>query len=774
MLLVINFPHLIRLLVLVGLLAIAARAQAQWLEPIEVIRGQDSADIVIHFSDKILYKSHAPLEQGKLLRIAFRPIDGQAVTREFIEETIRAPEVDRVPRATVVYAHMEDAIVVTFPQSTKFSVRSGADGRSIVITVPLLPGAAAPTPTPPVPVPSPAVPVPSPAPAVPPPAAPRPEAPVAVPPKTEAATPVPAELPPAPAQAPADVEALAKGFMDDARRAMAAKDGPTAVNRLNRVLGLPSNSQTEPAQALIGEARELNGEIAKARAEYELYLRLFPKGAAAARVRERLAALPKESAVPLARPLPKEAGPAEWTVFGSVSAYYYTGKSQIDTLIAPPPGQLTFNQSTLSLVDQDSLITSVNLNARRRDAFTDTRIVVRDTDNKNYLSPSRSYNRLYSAYVEHNDRRLGYYARAGRQNPNGMGVLERFDGVQAGYNLGTQWRVNGVYGDAVEFMSPFKKNFYGVSVDYLPQAGHPGASVYAINQTLDGFANRRAVGSELRYFDGHLSGYGMLDYDVLYKGINIAMLQGNYVSDAGTNYFLVLDHRQAPSFSLTNALLAAPGFSLKDLIATEGLETVRAQAKALTAVSDMFGIGFTHPWTERWQLGADYRLSQISATEPVVAIIPLAVIGTCLGTIDPADPNNCRFDTASQQGTGKNHVVTLQAIGTNLFATNAVGVVSLSFIMAPTYSGQSVSLNYVLPFWEKWRLDTNLRYYTQKDDFGGHQDRTSPSFKLSYQWGTTLYFEGEIGEEISNSSTTGFSDHIKRDYFYLGLRWDFR
>ncbi len=765
-----RFCNCIRLLAILGLLACVAPAVAQWLEPIEVIPGQDSADIVIRFSDKVLYQSHAPLNEGKLVRIAFRPSDGQAGQREFIEETIRAPKVDRVPRVTVVYAHMEDAVVVTFPERTRFSVRPGADGRSIVITVPLLPGPAVPSPPVPAPVPPPAAP-PAAVPQVTPPA----PAQVAVPPAAAPQIAAPAtEIAAPPAQAPADVEALAKGFMDEARRAIAAKDGPTAVNRLNRVLGLPSNSQTEAAQALIGEARELNGEPAKARAEYELYLRLFPNGAAAPHVRERLAALPRESAVPAPRPVAKEAGPAEWSVFGSVSAYYYTGKSQIDTLVAPPPGQLTFNQSTLSLVDQNSLITSVNLNARRRDAFSDTRIVVRDTDNKNYLNTSRSYNRLYSAYVEHNDRRLGYYARAGRQNPNGMGVLDRFDGVQAGYNLTPQWRVNGVYGDAVEFLSPFKKNFYGLSVDYLAQAGRPGVSVYAVNQTLDGFANRRAVGSELRYFDGHLSGYGMLDYDVLYKGVNIAMLQGNYVSDAGTNYFLVLDHRQAPSYSLTNALLAAPGFNLKDLIAVEGLETVRAQAKALTAVSDMFGIGFTHPWTERWQLGADYRLSQISATERVVAVIPLAVIGTCLGTIDPADPDNCRFDTASQQGTGKNHVLTLQAIGTNLFATNAVGVASVSFIMAPSYSGQSISLNYVLPFWEKWRLDTNLRYYTQRDDFGGHQDRTSPSFKLSYQWGTSLFFEGEVGEEISNSSSVGFSDHIKRDYFYIGLRWDFR
>jgi hypothetical protein len=560
--------------------------------------------------------------------------------------------------------------------------------------------------------------------------------------------------------------------MDEARRAIAAKDLNTAINRLNRVLGMPSSSQTESAQALIGEAREMNGEILKARAEYDLYLKLFPSGPNAARVRDRLAALPKNVAAARApRALPKEAGPAEWTFNGSISSYYYTGNSQIETLTPPPPGQLTFSRETLSMVDQNSLITSVNLNARRRDAFTDTRIVVRDTDNKNYLKPERSYNRLYSAYIDHTDRKLGYYMKLGRQNPNGMGVMDRFDGLQAGYNLNPQWRVNAVYGDAVEFNSPFKKNFYGGSVDFLPQPGLPGFGVYAINQTLDGLANRRAVGTEVRYFDGRATAYGMLDYDVLYKGVNIALLQGNYLSEAGDNYFFVIDHRQAPSYSLTNALPATPGLSLQEMVAIQGLDQVRAQASALTAKSDMFAIGVTHPLTENWQVGVDYRVSSISSTQPVMAVLPLAVIGTCLGTIDPVN-NTCVIDTASQQASGKNHVVTFQAVGTNLLITNAVGVANLSLIQAPTYAGQALSLGYVLPFWEKWRLDANLRYYTQKDDSGDKQDRVSPSLKLAYQWRNSLYLEGEVGREVSNSSGPTRNDRTRRDYMYMGVRLD--
>lgn len=752
-------------------------ANAQIIDRVDVMPGENEAEIVVQFSQKILYLRHTPLHDGKNLRIFIRLIDTNLVESDLMQETVRASKTDRVPNVTVLYPELVNGMLVTFSRTTKYSVRPGTDGRSIIITVPLLPATKAPAPTTPAKKPVEEVVKGLPPASL---AAPSAIVPPLVSQPTEAVPQVFKEdlaIPVAPPPVPsaAEVETRARAYLDEARRAMAAKDPAMAVNRLNRILGMPASSQTEAAQALIGEARETNGEILKARAEYELYLKLFPAGPSAVRVRERLAALPKDAAVARARPraLPKEAGPAEWTFNGSVSSYYYTGKSQIETLVPPPPGQLTFSRDTLSMVDQDSLITSLNLNARRRDAFTDTRIVVRDTDNKNFLSPTRSYNRLYSAYIDHNDRQVGYYLRAGRQNPNGMGVMDRFDGLQAGYNLNPEWRVNAVYGDAVEFNSPFKKNFYGASVDLLPQTGLPGIGVYAIQQTLDGMANRRAVGTEIRYFDGRATAYGMLDYDVLYKGVNIALLQGNYLNDGGDNYFFVIDHRRAPSYSLTNALPAAPGLSLQELVALQGIDQVRAQASALTAMSDMFSIGVTHPLSESWQVGVDYRLSSISSTQPVMAVLPLAVIGTCLGTIDPVN-ETCVIDTAAQQASGKNHVVTFQAVGTNLFFANAVGVANLSLIQAPSYTGQALGVGYVLPFWEQWRIDTNLRYYTQKDDSGDKQDRISPSLKLSWQWRASLYLEGEMGREVSNSSGPTRNDHSRRDYVYMGVRWDFR
>jgi hypothetical protein len=187
----------------------------------------------------------------------------------------------------------------------------------------------------------------------------------------------------------------------------------------------------------------------------------------------------------------------------------------------------------------------------------------------------------------------------------------------------------------------------------------------------------------------------------------------------------------------------------------------------------MLALGVTRPFSDKWQVGLDYRASSISSTQPIVAVLPLAVIGTCLGTIDQVN-NTCLIDTASQRGSGLNHVVSMQAVGTNLFFPNAVGLANISLIKAPTFKGEASSLGYVFPLMEQFRIDSNLRYYNQKDDSDNKQDRLSFSTKLSYQWRTSLYLEGELGHEVSNSSGITRNDHSKRDYVYFGVRGDFR
>lgn len=825
---------------------------AQVLDRIDVEERSADADIVIRFNERIQYRRHVPKEDGKLLRIFFVLADNYGVEEELMQETLSTRKTDRMPKVTVTYPELINAMLVTFPVSTKFSVRPGTDDKSIIITIPLAPikepaakdlpvrpsssvsGDLFPAVPPPQPasvesktdhLPAPVIsskqvasavservtpisPVPIPTVVVAQPGAPvMPTALESSQVSTEEAkekptgdvspglTEAPAELQVA-SELPQDMsleetEAKASAYMTEARQAMAGKDPLIAINRLNRILGMASNHQTEPAQALIGEAREMNGEIAKAKAEYQLYLKLFPEGNSVDKVRQRLAAItvPEKSAKTSApRVRPKDTGPTPWMFFGNLSVNQYRGKSRIESE-QTTPASLTPTTQKLSMVDQDSLVTSINLNARHRDAVSDTRLVFRDTNLRNTLTPDRSYNRVYSAYGEHTDRDIGYFIRGGRQNPAGSGVMSRFDGVTGYYSLMPELRVGAVYGDAVEFNTPYKRSFYGLNAEYPAEAGRPGVNLYMIEQTIDGYLDRRAVGSEVRYFDGSLSGFAILDYDTLYKDINIAMLQGNYLTEGGDSYYVMYDRRRSPSYGLTNAL-GLPGFdTIRSMVDQFGESEMRRMVKGNTALSEMMSAGVTHKLSSDWQIGGDYRTSKISGTNPVQLLTQLCpdfvagdptTIQTCTVSGQPITLYCSSIDivngtcTTSAQGSGTTRSYSLQLLGSNLFHPNAVGVGFLSYTEGETYKGKALGLNYTLPFLASWRFDANMNYYVQNDNAGGKAERISPNLKLSYQWGNSLNLEAQIGQDVARNSTTTSSDRSTRNYIYSGARWDLR
>ena len=168
-----------------------------------------------------------------------------------------------------------------------------------------------------------------------------------------------------------------------ARAALDAGSSAVAAERLNQVLMLPPNSHSQDAQELVGLARERAGETAKARAEYELYLRLFPDGEGAARVRGRLAALGTPDSPVAPRP---DRAPVR-AVSGTFSQYYYGGRTKVETAFNTPT---TVDRSSFSATDQSSLVTNLDLTLRNRTESSDNRFVLRDTNSMSFLSSQNS------------------------------------------------------------------------------------------------------------------------------------------------------------------------------------------------------------------------------------------------------------------------------------------------------------------------------------------------------------------------------------------------
>jgi tetratricopeptide (TPR) repeat protein len=676
-------------------------AQAHVIDRIDINHAGGEAEIHIQFDVRIQYLREASLKNGEI-HVFVQLLEADPDSTSLLPEAKDSPPTDITPHFSVAYPGLDSSLTIKFDNEVSYRVRPGNDGRSISIFTPAL----------------------------------KPK----IEPQTEA---LPAAI------TPEAVEQKAKQLFDSARTALKQGQAAAAVETLNQLLNLPPNQQSQAAQELIGEAREKNGEYAKARVEYELYLKLYPDAPDVKQVKAMLANLPAEAYVK-PQAVRKQTVDQRMMAYGSFSQSYYSGVFHTDTATANG-ANIIFD--TLSGTDQSMLITSLDLTGRKLTENTDTRIVVRDDYRSNFLSNTKNDNRLSSFYVEQSGRDRSYLYRLGRQAGTAGGVLGRFDGAWLGYSLNSTWRVNGVLGIPVDFYNTDaeRKTFAGLSIDLTRLPEQWSGNGYFIEQRVGSVVDRQAVGIEAHYFDTKRNYMGQLDYDRMFKEVNIAMFQGNWMNQAGDNYTLLADHRKSPTLQLTNALLGQTTQSIADALLLPGvtMESLVADAKALTPTANLLMVGMTHPYSSRLRLGGDFRINNISGTEATATL--------------PAVP-----------GSGNMYILTVQAIGNSLLLENDLGVASASYISAQTYKGQSLAFTQTETFRQRWRLDVSLQLYNQKDDLDVHMTRITPSLKLSYRMNESMSFDGEGGVENTHNSSPINDERIRRYYVYVGYRWDFQ
>lgn len=594
-----------------------------------------------------------------------------------------------------------------------------------------------------------------------------------------APAPVIPDLSGAPAPSAAETDARAAALLAQAKTADAQQDHAFALARLNDLLELPPNVSTREAQALAGDIRLRSGDAVRARAEYETFLKLYPSGPDADRVRLALAQLP----TPGEKSARRQKAPIEptSTISGSISSFYFGGSSKVrtqefeDSPISGLP-QLA-NENTLAGTDQKQLLTSADLNWRYRDSDTDMRFVFRDAFTKDFLR-DKSKNRLTAMYFEHRSSLHGTSIKLGRQSPTGGGVLNRFDGVQAGYSFLPKWKVNAVFGKPTEDLLNSSRHFYGAWIDAEALTSSLSGSLYVNQQMIDAEVDRRAVGVELRYFSPSISVSGTLDYDTLIKGLNIASLQGTWQSAENTVVNVLVDRRATPILQLGNALffglpLPAPteldpngtrlATSLKDLLKNGfSVGSLRDSVKATTTDTTQGLIALTTPINANWQVGGDVRVTNLGALPAIRDILP------------------------NGQGSSKNHSFGGQVIGTNLYSVRDTHVLSVSFLkgssqaLNPTsgnstlsYTGQLISYNNSSQWNENWLFEPSLKLYFQKDNQGVKTSRYGPGLRVTYRAFKQLSLESELSGEYGKLTGPSRNEKSNRYFYYVGVRYDF-
>lgn len=720
-------------------------AAAQVLDRIEILdtrRGQ--AEIHIVFNTRAIYLSHSPPKRGDRLEVFLQFPELPPTQRLSRQQQAASPRSPGMPKLTVVFPAQQtnrtSSLVIQFSQPVEYtvSVRNVQRSSVVVVSIPL-----------------------------------RPKPDTA---KSPAVSPAPRQSPlTLPERKPGEtVEAYAERLMQHAKAALQAEQYEHAIVLFNALLNLPPNRYTQEAQELVGMARERSGEIAKAKIEYELYLKLYPEGEGAARVRERLAALDKVKPVPRARRKkkrpPKER--REFSVFGTLTQFYFGGFSQQKTTQDNNGVQTT---TTTSTQDQSLLLTTADVTGRYRFNEYDTKIVLRGSYGQDFLDTRDQKDpRLRALYIEHGDNER-YGIRIGRQPGNAGGILDlRFDGGWFRYKVAPYCSLNFVAGkprpfllqtgrspdDPREFQFSTDRHLAGINLDFGPVQDAFSGNIYFLNQVVRGLTDRRAIGVELRYVDEQRTGFLLLDYDVHFGVLNIANFNGTWISPLGTTFNLLVDHRKSPFVQTTNALLANGPNSIEASLSGFSEAELNALAAALSGDSDLYLLGVTHPITARWQLGGDVRLNRVSG----------------VSTIQPStdDTGAPILSSALLQlpDTGNVWTFTLQALGMEFLWKSHTIVFNASIVHSKDFDGQTLGVSSLARFENRWQVDTLFTVFRQQNATGIDQYRIAPSVRVDYRWSPSVALEGLFGLEQTFSNGPTIDDSLLREFFFLGIRWE--
>ncbi len=532
-------------------------------------------------------------------------------------------------------------------------------------------------------------------------------------------------------------------LMNDAKAALAKRNFTAATENLTLLVRQPEYPERERAQELLGLSRERAGQLAHAKAEYEEYLRRYPQGQAAGRVRTRLKTLAIAGRKPRAT---RGAGDEQtgWFWSGGFSQLYRRDQNKVTT-----SGQ------SFSSTSQNALINYGDLLARRRGERFEflSRVYAGYTKSmvKGIDGSGNSQSQVNAAFIELTDKKLDLTGRIGRQSRGTGGIFGSFDGAWLAYRLTPRFTINATYGYPVDTVTEGPKSgrtFTGLSLDFGTFAQSWDFSTYVVNQKFEGQVDRRAVGLETRYFRPGRSLIALVDYDTYFKSVNNITLIGSLALPKSWQLSVNMDRRNAPLLTIRNALIGQPVTTLEDL----GINFTQAEidqlARDRTAKSDVYALTLSRPIGERYQISTDFFVTKSDGTP-------------ASGNVPESPPS------------GTDRTVQFQVFGTSLWKASDLHVLSLRYQKSDTGTTQSVSLSSRLPIYKSWRLGPRLRVDRIKYDFDDTTQTTlSPSLRLEYLHSRTL-FEFEAGSDFGSRDIPLDKQKTNAFYFSLGYRLGF-
>ena len=509
-------------------------------------------------------------------------------------------------------------------------------------------------------------------------------------------------------------------LLHDARTALEKHQYPEAVDLLSRLLRQAEYPARADAQELMGLVRERAGQLAQAKAEYQEYLRRYPEGAGAARVRARLQTLAASSLEPRSTGDFGTAARSRFTMVGSAALTYQYGRDQTVS-----------TGTTTSTTSVNAALIYGDLLLRDRGERFDFTARVDAGYTQNLVNTfGGSQDRTTAAYAEVTDRALGLTGRAGRQSLASQGVIGLFDGLFVGYRAGSQFSIGAAAGlpAYTSYSSVSARQKFGtVTAECGPYQAWV-FDAYLFDETAAGATERRSIGLQSRYTVPGATMVLLTDYDIAFQQLNAATLIGNVKVAQVWILGFDADYRRSPLLELSNALIGQSAPDLTTLRTEFTPSQIRQLALDRTATSETAVVSVSRPFGERWQFMLDFAALRLGGTPPSGGV-------------------------AATSSTGLDKNVSVQMAGSSLLQSSDLHILGARFDDSPTSRSTTLSWDARFALPGAWRIGPRLSVERlDNTSLGGRQMLYLPEVRGDWT-GRRSVFEIIAGYQLQQQQT---------------------
>jgi len=530
-------------------------------------------------------------------------------------------------------------------------------------------------------------------------------------------------------------------LMQKARQSFNGKKYRSAIRYLTALVEAGKHKYSQDALEQLGLARQRLGQKERAAKTYARYIKLYPSSKGTPRVKQRLAGLltaskPARKKIHLLTVQKKN----EISSYGNLSQFYRWNRASTDNA-----GSVVTLSQLVTFLDTETLVRSNSYDQRFRFTADHTHDFVALT--------SKDDLRFIETYYELTQRRTGHSGKIGRQALRIGGILKRFDGISLGYQINPEMRLNFLGGLPVDIQNKtsFNKHkfFYGFIYETGTFLKNWNMNLFYFDQKIDGLTDRNSAGTEVHYNDRNRALFGMIDYDLFYKKINILQLNANILFAHGRSAYMNAFMREAPILATSNALIGQQARTISDLKKNLNIEQIYQLANDRTASSQTVTIGGTQPINEKFQSSVDITLSRVGSTVSSGGV-------------------------AATPSTGTDYFLSAQIVGNNLLINHDTGVIGIRFNNTTPSNTLSLIANSRFPISRNWRINPRLQLDYRKLQGSGSQTKYRALLRTDYRYLNKVRFDFEIGYDATTSTNIN-NDTLGTNnlFFTLGYRWDF-